>query len=488
MSQKPDLYHYLARLGATVAALAAGACMVGPHYQRPAVPAPPAFKEPPPAGWKEAQPNEGVLRGKWWEIYADPALNALEEQIDVSNQNVLKAEAQFRAARESVRSARTALYPVVSAGTTVTNSRSSAVAGGSVSHPQAHTALDLPLVEFAYQADVWGGIRRSVVANAENAQATAAQLENARLTIQATLALDYFELHGLDGEIDLLENTVKSYDEYLALTRNRFTGGVATGADVAQAETQLHTARAQLTELGVSRATYEHAIAILVGRAPSELSIPRRVLSAPPPPVPVAVPSTLLERRPDIAAAERLMAAQNEQIGIAQAALYPSISFSASGGFQGSNLTNILSMPDRFWSLGPSLMQTVFDAGKRRIVIQQQRELYDASVANYRQTVLTGFQQVEDALSTLRILETESAQVQQTVDAAQRSLDISTAQYKAGVVGYLPVITAQTALLSSQRAALTLLARRMVASVQLIEALGGSWDAARLPSIESLKH
>ncbi len=487
MSQKPDIYRILASLASVAAAVSAGACMVGPRYQAPAAPAPPAFKEPPPEGWKEARPDDGALRGQWWKIYGEAELDALEQQVSISNQNVLRYEAQFRAAKDAVRSARSALYPTIAGGTSVTNSRSSAAAS-SGSHPSVRNSLQFPVLDFAYQADVWGSIRRTVQANAETAQATAAQLENARLAVQATLALDYFELRGTDSELDVLEHTVKSYEQYLALTRDRFAGGVATGADVAQAETQLSAARAQLTELGVNRAVYEHAIALLVGKAPAELTIQRRGLSAPPPAIPVALPSALLERRPDIAIAERQLAAQHEQIGIAHAALYPTISFSGSGGFQGSNLANIISLPDRFWSLGASLSQTLFDAGRRRAVIQQEQDLYDASVANYRQTVLTAFQQVEDALSTLRVLENESGEVRQTVAAAQRSLDISTAQYKAGVSNYLPVITAQTALLSNQRTEVTLLARRLVASVQLIEALGGGWDVSQLPSIDSLKH
>jgi NodT family efflux transporter outer membrane factor (OMF) lipoprotein len=469
-------------------ALFSSACIVGPKYQRPAAPVPPAFKEPPPAGWKEAQPNDGAIRGKWWEIYGDPALNSLEEQISVSNQNVLAAGAQFRAAKDAVRIARSARYPSVTAGTAITNSRSSTAGqSGNAAASSTRTSIQFPIVDFSYQADVWGSIWRTVQASAETAQASAAQLENARLSIQAELAIYYFELHGLDGEAELLSNTVKSYEEYLTLTRHRFAGGVASGADVAQAETQLGTAQAQLTDVGVVRGQYEHAIAILTGRPPSELSIERRVLTTPPPPIPVALPSALLERRPDIANMERQMAVQNEQIGIARAALYPSIGISGSLGLQGSTLLNILNWPSRFWSLGPSASQWIYDAGRRRAILQQQQDLFDSAVASYRQTVLNALQQVEDALSTLRILETESGQVKQTVNAAQRSLDISTAQYKAGVVSYLQVITAQTFLLQNQRSAVDLLTRRLTASVQLVEALGGGWDASRLPSVESLK-
>jgi NodT family efflux transporter outer membrane factor (OMF) lipoprotein len=492
MSHKPDLRSPFSLAGAALAAVMAlfsTACMRGPVYQRPPAPAPAAFKEPPPAGWKEAQPNDGAIRGKWWEIYGDPALNALEEQISISNQNVLAAEAQFRAAKDAVRAARSALYPSVTGGAAITNSRTSTAGLSSAAAASSgqKTSIQFPAVDFSYQVDVWGSIRRSVQASAITAQASAAQLENARLSVQASLAIYYFELHGLDGDIETIENTVRSYEEYLALTRNRVAGGVATGADVAQAETQLNTTRAQLTELGVSRTQYEHAIAILTGRPPSELSIPQLVLTVPPPRIPVGVPSMLLERRPDIANLERQMASQNEQIGIAQAALYPTVSISGALGLQGSSLLNLLNWPSRFWSLGPSAAQMIYDAGKRRAILKQEQDLFDVNVANYRQTVLTAFQQVEDALSSLRILESESGQVKQAVDAARRSLDISTAQYKAGVVSYLPVLTAQTSLLSNQRSAVDLLTRRLTASVQLIEALGGGWNASQLPTVESLK-
>jgi NodT family efflux transporter outer membrane factor (OMF) lipoprotein len=314
------------------------------------------------------------------------------------------------------------------------------------------------------------------------AQASAAQLENARLIVQADLAIDYFTLHGLDGDIGLLERTVASYEEYLALTKARMTAGVASGADVAQAEAQLGTARAQLTDVGVARAQFEHAVAILTGRPPAEVTIPRRTLSAAPPQVPVALPAALLERRPDIAVAERQMAAQNEEIGIARAALYPTVGLSGAAGLQGTSLSNVFSVPALFWSLGANAAEIIFDAGRRRAITDQQRNLFDATVANYRQTVLTALQQVEDAMAALRILEREAAQVADSVDAARASLDISTAQYKAGVVSSLQVITAQATLLQSQRSAVDLVTRRLNASVQLIEALGGGWDASRLPT------
>jgi NodT family efflux transporter outer membrane factor (OMF) lipoprotein len=462
--------------------------MVGPKYGRPSAPVPPAFKEPPPPGWKEAQPNDGAVRAKWWEMYADPTLNGLEERISVSNQNVLGLEAEFSAAREAIRVARSGLFPVASVGASITSLRTSTSGvSGLLAQSVTRSVFQFPSISVSYEPDVWGSIRRTVRASAETAQATAAQLENARLSIQSSLAGFYFEMHGLDGDIDVFETTVKSYEEYLTLTQNRFAGGVASQADVAQAETQLDTAQAQLTDFGIARAQYEHAIAMLTGQPPSEVSLEHKILTAPPPPTPIVIPSALLERRPDIAAAERQMAVQNEQIGIAHAAFYPSIGITASLGLQGSNFMNILSWPSRFWSVGPSVSELVFDAGRRRAAERQQHDLFNAAVANYRQTVLTAFQQVEDALSTLRILDNEAGQVQAAVTAAQRSLDLSTAQYKAGVVSYLQVITTQTTLLENQRTAVDLLTRRLTASVELVTAMGGSWNASQIPAVEVLK-
>jgi NodT family efflux transporter outer membrane factor (OMF) lipoprotein len=451
-------------------------CMVGPKYQRPSAPGSPAYKEPPPDGWKEAQPNEGIIRGKWWEIYNDQELNALEEQVSLSNQNVLAAEAQFRAAKDAVRIARSALFPSLDAGVSITSSRASGASSSGV-----RTSYSLP-IDLSYQADVWGSIRRTVRASAASAQATAAQLENARLSFQAELAQEYFQLHGTDASQELLERTVKSYEEYLQLTKDRFNSGVASGADVAQAETQLATARSQLIDLGIARAQLEHAIAILIGKPPSALSVGRKITNSPPPPIPVGVPSTLLERRPDIAAAERQMAAANEQIGIARAAYYPALTLGASVGLQSSSFVDWFTWPSRLWSVGSQLAETLFDAGKRRARTAQAQAAYDATVADYRQTVLTGFQQVEDNLAALRILETEARAENEAVQAAARSLAISTAQYKAGTTSYLQVITAQTAALQSERSAVEILTRRMVASVLLIEALGGGWDTSKLPA------
>ncbi|HXX23440.1 MAG TPA: efflux transporter outer membrane subunit [Terriglobia bacterium] len=466
------------------------ACMVGPKYQRPTAPVPPAYRETPPAdwketqGWKPAQPSEGIKRGKWWEIYNDPELNALEEQVSISNQNVLAAEAQFREARYAVRIARSNLFPTVTASPSIVNEKS-VILGLSGIKSSAITAYDLP-VDVSYQADIWGSIRRSVRASAETAQASAATLENARLSYQAELAQDYFELRGTDGEKELLDSTVKSYQDYLKLTQDRFNSGVASGSDVAQAQTQLETARAQLIDYDVARAQYEHAIAVLAGKPPSELSITYRPIKITPPPVPVGVPSTLLERRPDIAVSERQMASANEQIGIAKAAYYPTLNLTGEVGVESSRFLRWISWPARFWSVGPQLSEVLFDAGRRRATLNQSLAAYDATVATYRQTVLTAFQQVEDNLAALRVLENEAQAEGAAVKAAQNSLDISTYQYKAGTVNYLTVITEQAILLQDQVQALSILTRRMSASVLLIEALGGGWDASTLPTLHEV--
>ena len=472
---------------AVAAGLLLSSCMVGPKYQKPAAPLTPAFKEPLPEGWKEAQPNDGALKGKWWEIYNDPALNALEEQVNISNQNVLAAEAQFREAKDAVRVARAALFPTIGTSPVITNSRTGN--GGAATFGNSspiHNSFSLP-VDFTYQVDLWGSIRRAVAQSANLAQASFAQLENARLSYQAELASDYFELHGLDGDADLLNRTVKSYQDYLKLTQDRLHSGVASGSDVAQAETQLDSAVAALIDLGVARAQFEHAIAVLTGKPPAQVEIPSLVLKTPPPAVPTGVPSTLLERRPDIAEFERQVAAANEQIGIDQAAFYPALTLSASGGFQGTSLLNIFQWPSRFWSVGPGLAYTLFDAGRRRAVVAEARDAYDVTVANYRQSVLAAFQQVEDNLAALRVLQTESGAVDLEVKAAEEALTISTYQYKAGTVNYLQVITSQTAALSAERTAVDLLTRRLNASVLLVEALGGGWDSTHLPTPESLR-
>jgi NodT family efflux transporter outer membrane factor (OMF) lipoprotein len=486
------------RVAFTVAwAIITTGCMVGPKYKRPSAPVTAAYKEPPPPEffkeWKQATPMEGVLRGKWWEIYKDPALNALEEQVAISNQNVLMAEAQFREARAAIKVARSNLFPTLTTSPSASFSAASSSLGtgqvssaGTVSGGGVRQLYNWPF-DLTWQLDLWGGIRRTVSAATNTAQASAAQLENARLSYQAELAQDYFSMHGLDATKKLLEQSVNLYTEYVDLTKLQFQQGVASQADVALAQTQLESTRAQMIGVGVQRAQYEHAIAILTGKPPAEMTIPETPWTTPPPPVPVGLPSQLLERRPDIAVAERQVAAANEQIGVAKAAYYPTLTLSGSGGFESSSIVHWLSWPARFWALGPQLAETLLDFGKRRGTVQESEAAYDAAVANYRQTVLTAFQQVEDNLAALRILGEQAGAEQRAIGAAGTSLDITTDQYKQGVADYLQVITAQTALLTDQVTAIGILSNRMLASVQLVEALGGGWDASQLPSPQDLR-
>ncbi len=465
------------------AALFSPGCLKVPQYQRPSVPVPQSFKEEPPAGWKEAEPSDGTLRGKWWEIFGDPALNALEEQVSISNQNVLEAEANFREAQAAVRVARAALYPAVTGSASVTGSQASSRLSTPPSSPLG--TYNIP-VSASYTADVWGSIHRGVAASANTAQSMAALLENARLLYQSELAQDYFQLHGLDGDVELLQQTVQSYQEFLTLTRNRFAGGIASDSDVAQAETQLYTTQAQLTDLGVQRTQLEHAIAILTGKPPMGFSIPSAPLQVSPPQIPVGLPSALLERRPDIAETERQAAAANQQIGIAKAAFFPTLTFAASAGLESTSFVNWITWPSRFWTLGPQLAQILFDAGRRTAQVAEAQASYDATAAAYRQTVLTAFQQVEDNLAALRVLAGEAGILDQAVKSAQRSVAVSTAQYKGGTASYLQVITVQTIALQDERSAIDVRTRRMTASVLLIEALGGGWEASQLPTVQDL--
>jgi NodT family efflux transporter outer membrane factor (OMF) lipoprotein len=464
-------------------ALAAAACTVGPQYKKPAAEMPAGFKEQPPAGWKAAQPNDSMQRGAWWELFGDPALNALEEQVSVSNQSLAQAEAQFRGARAAVAAARAGLFPTVTAGAQATRSYSGAgrsASGSQNGQSGATTVYQVP-VDFTYEADVWGRVRRTIEENAANAQASAADVETIRLSLQAELAVDYFQLHGLDEQKRLLDTTVADYQTALKITGNRHDQGVASGADVAEAQTQLETARAQAIDLGVSRTQLEHAIAILTGKAPVDLTIPLAPIAVAPPVVPLALPSELLERRPDIAAAERRVAAANAQIGVATAAFYPSLTLNASGGFASSTLGTLFSLPNRFWSLGPQLLATLFDGGRRRAAVAQAEAGYDAQVAAYRESVLTAFQNVEDNLGVLRILADESVQQTAAVAAAEKSLALTRNRYSAGIATYLEVITAENAAYANQRTAVDLRVRQMTASVNLIKALGGGWSVAEMP-------
>ncbi len=457
-------------------------CAVGPRYSRPTAPVPPTFKEEPP-NWKQAQPADQVIRGNWWEIFGDPQLNSLEAQINISNQTLKAAEAQFAQARAFLRLNRADLYPTVTAGASASRNRLSEnrPLAGSVTN---YTDLVLP-ADVSYEPDVWGRVRRAVEAARASAQASAADLQSVSLSLHAELAADYFQLRTLDAEEQLLTSTVSAYEKALQLTQNRYQGGVASAVDVAQAETQLETTRAQAVDITVQRAQFEHAIAALIGMPPANFGIPPNPWKTPPPQVPVGLPSYLLERRPDIAAAERQVAAANAQVGVARAVYFPLLTFSATGGFEGTTISNWLTGPSGFAAAGLSALATVFDVGRRRAINEQARGAYDQSVANYRETVLTAFQEVEDNVAALRILEDEARTQDVAVGAAERSLGLSNNRYRGGVVTYLEVITAQSAALSNERAAVDILRRRMTATVLLIKALGGGWNAASLPALSS---
>lgn len=454
------------------------ACSVGPDYVRPSVEAPTAYKE---AGdWKVAEPKDQLPRGKWWEVFGDPQLNALEEQVAISNQNVRQAEAQFRQARAFAQGARSAYFPTL--GGNLTSSRSHPSSGSSTrTTTGSGTLTDHALtLDASWEVDVWGRVRRTVEAGDANTQASAADLEAVRLSAQAELAQDYFLLRVTDAQKQFLDDTVAAYAKSLQLTKNRYESGVVSRVDVIQAETQLKTTQAQALDVGVQRAQLEHAIAILIGKAPAAFSIQPEAYVASLPPIPVGVPSALLERRPDIAAAERRVAAANAQIGVAKSAFFPALTLSAAAGYQSSTLANWFTLPNRFWSVGPAIAQTLFDAGLRRSQSDQAVAGYDASVAAYRQTVLGGFQEVEDNLAALRILEQEANVQDEAVQAARQSVVLTTNQYKAGIVSYLNVITVQTTAYTNERAAMDILGRRLTASVLLIKALGGGWNMSAL--------
>ncbi len=467
---------------AGVLTLACG-CAVGPNYKRPTAPEPPAFKEQTapegePSPWKPAEPSDAAPRGKWWEIFEDPQLNSLEEQVDVSNQSIAQAEAQYRGARAAVRGARADFFPTVTTSPSVTRSRGAATLANGA--PATVNQYQFP-ADVSYEVDAWGRVRRSVESSVALAQASAADLETIRLSMHAELASDYFQLRGIDAERQLLEDNVTAYEKALQLTLNRFHQGVVSGVDVAQAQTQLETTRAQATDLRLSRAQFEHAIAILVGKAPADFAIAPPAAVPPPPVVPVGLPSELLERRPDIAASERRVASANAQIGVATAAFFPRLLLAASGGYGSSTLVSFFSLPNRFWSIGAALVETLFDGGKRRAATEQARAAYDASVAAYRLDVLTAFQDVEDNLAALRILAIEARQQAAAVEAAERSLTIARNRYEAGVTTYLEVITAQTVALTNERVAIELSTRRLTSAVNLVKGLGGGWDPASLP-------
>jgi NodT family efflux transporter outer membrane factor (OMF) lipoprotein len=464
-------------------------CMIGPKYVKPDVPSAPAFKESSEwkegDGWKVAQPNDTALRGKWWELYGDAKLNEIEEQVDPSNQTLKEAEANFRQARTAIRFNRAAEAPTIGVAPSISAVRASA------NQPYFTPSLvnngsgqfTLP-VDLSYEVDLWGRIRRTVTASKEQAQASAADLDTVRLSLHAEVAIDYFEVRSADAQKQLLDDTVKAYSDALQLTKYRFEGGAAPKADVAQAQTQLDETRVQASDIMVQRAQYEHALAILIGEPPAQFRLSPIPINVQPPALPdtpVTLPAQLLERRPDIAETERRMAAANEQIGIAKAAYYPTLNIAAVAGLEGSSLLNWFNWPSRFWAVGPTLSETIFDAGRRRATTESALAAYDGTVANYRQTVLNAYQQVEDNLVALHILNTESTQQHSATASAEESLQLSQNRYTGGVDTYLQVVIWQTTALTNERNDIDIMRRRLEANVLLIKALGGGWDVSSLP-------
>lgn len=441
---------------------------------------PASFKEA--QGWKPAEPRDHALPGQWWEIFGDPQLNALEQAATRDNFSIIQAEAQYRQAQAMVQSAWAAFAPTGSASASANRFRASG--GQSVVVSGVRNLFNMAL-NASWEPDLWGAVRRQVESSEANAQASAATLQAMRLSIQATLAQDYFQLRALDAEKKVIDDTVAAYAKTLELTQNRYAVGVAAKTDVVQAEMQLEAARAQAINLGVQRAQLEHAVAVLAGQPPSALSLANAPLTAKPPPIPVGIPSELLERRPDIANAERQVAAANAKIGVAKAAYFPTLTLSASNGFQSYSLASIFNAARRYWALGPaSLSLVLFDGGARSAQMKQAIDAFDASVAAYRQAVLTGFQEVEDQLAALRILEQEYEVQAKAVRAARESVAMTNNQYQAGTASYLNVMIAQAAALNNEKAAVQVLGNRMVAAVLLVKALGGGWQAKALPTPE----
>jgi NodT family efflux transporter outer membrane factor (OMF) lipoprotein len=486
------------QVGATALSLLLAGCVVGPKYHPPSPPQAPApeYKEMPTptqeAGlWTPAQPADAKLRGKWWEIFNDPELNALEEQLDINNQNIKQYFENFMEARAVVREARAQYFPTLSVTPAVTHSRASAnlntnnnnASGtGNTASPQLQSTLYTLPLEASWEPDLWGKVRNTVRQAQYAAQVSAADLENERLTEQASLAEYFFEIRGQDELQKIFDDTVTADQKAYDLTRALYEAGIDDQISVVEAETTLQSAQAGATNVGIARALYEHAIAVLIGKTASEFSIPVKPMTAAPPPIPVGLPSELLERRPDVAAAERTMAQANATIGIAYAAYYPNLTLTAEGGFESSAFHNWLSWPSRFWSVGASIPETIFDAGLRRATVQQYVATYNADLASYRQTVLTAFQQVEDGLAEVRILSKEIQQEQQAVDSARTYLKLEQARYDTGVDPYLDVVIAQTTVLSDQQTLNTLQVQQMAFAVALVEALGGGWDRSQLPS------
>ncbi|MFM0498967.1 efflux transporter outer membrane subunit [Paraburkholderia caffeinilytica] len=466
---------------AALATLLAG-CVVGPDYKRPAAEIPASYKEAAP-GWKVAQPADQHDRGDWWTIYEDPQLNALEDKLNASNQTIAQFAAAYRQARALVGEARAAYFPTVGASAGATRSGNGSASSGNSTIASSRSGVNNSFnvqLDASWEPDLWGSVTRSVNSQKAGQQGAAADLANARLSAQATLAQTYFSLRALDSTQKLLDDTVAAYQRSLQLTQNQYAAGVAARSDVIQAQTQLQSAQAAAIDNGVQRAQDEHAIAVLVGEPASTFSVPPMPLTATPPAVPAQMPSALLERRPDIASAERKAAAANEQIGVAIAAFFPSLTLSATGGFENSVFSQLLTAPSRFWTLGPQLAGTIFDAGLREAKTEAARAAYDQNVATYRQTILAAFQDVEDNLASQRILEQEIVVQRQAVDSARQALAIVTNEYKAGTVGYVNVLTAQTTAFTAEQKLENIAGQRMVSSVGLVKALGGGWDASQM--------
>jgi len=447
-------------------------CAVGPKYVRPKAPIPKMYKEN--ADWKIAQPQDEIIHGAWWKVFNDPQLDALEDEVNISNQNIVQAQAQYAQAYALVQAAKSALFPTLGVGASYTRSH-----GASDTQKGKSAVSDTLLTaNVSWEVDLWGKIRRTMEANKANAQASQADLENVRLSAQAQLAQDYFQLCSLDAQKKILDDTVAIYQKFLDLTKNRYASGVAAQSDVIQAQTQLEGAEAQEIDLGVQRSQLEHAIALLIGKPASDFSLGPLSLPAGVPSVPAGLPSEILERRPDVAAAERTVAAANALIGVAESAYFPTLTLSASGSYGDSDLSRIFSSPNPLWSIGPALAETIFDAGLRQAQTTQARAVYDADVATYRQTVLTAFEQVEDNLAALRILEQEAQVQDAAVKDAQKAVGLETNQYKAGTVSALDVITTQATALSDEKADVTILGERLNACVLLIQYLGGGWNVS----------
>lgn len=471
------------RLPALLAlSLALSACAIGPDYQRPQLQTPAQFKQI--EGWTQAQPGDVLARGSWWQLYGDAELNALVERLNISNQNLAASEAQYRQARALVRGARAAFYPSLSSSAGASRSGqgtgSQNVSSGTSSNSSGvSTNYDLSL-NAAWELDIWGKLRRSLESSRAGFEASAADLAALKLSLQSELVQNYLQLRVLDDQQRLLDATVAAYARSLKLTENQYKAGIVPKSDVSQALTQLKSTQAQAIDLQWQRAQLEHAIAVLIGVPPSELSIAVREQLPVLPTIPVALPSQLLERRPDVAAAERRVMAANADIGVAEAAWYPDLSISASGGYRGSSFADWIDLPNRFWSLGPQLALTLFDGGARSAELERTEAAYDQTVAQYRQSVLDSFREVEDYLVQLRVLQQEAGVQQEALDAARESLRLIENQYRAGTVDFNSVVNVQATALNNERSNLTLLGSRLTASVQLIAALGGGWQQQQL--------